>query len=239
MGSGEPHVSSVAGSKQSKPGLTRDQSKPPKPPVLLQFRIAMLTVLPLSAIALICVLLSSRVHESVPNIRHDSIPHLLINASGSSLITHYYQAGFSRFEEYLHQQQSSYIPDFDFRPVSNTLGQSEFFAGYNLFAATDVDVSADDGKYFLPDDDSLPLNATKYIDPRVPAHYGNILIPFIGQAVGIAFNIPGFPKDKQLILNGPVLGDIFCQAITKWNDPAIKALNPNVDLPNETIRVIG
>ncbi|KAJ3079751.1 Phosphate-binding protein PstS 1 [Rhizoclosmatium hyalinum] len=241
MGSGEPHVSSVAGSKQSKPGgtLTRDQSKPPKPPVLLQFRIVMLTVLPLSAIALICVLLSSRVHESVPNISHDSIPHLLINASGSSLITHYYQAGFSRFEEYLHQQQSSYIPDLDIRPGSNTLGQSEFFAGYNLFAATDVDVSADDGKYFLPDDDSLPLNATKYIDPRVPAHYGNILIPFVGQAVGIAFNIPGFPKDKQLVLNGPVLGDIFCQVITKWNDPAIKALNPNVDLPNETIRVIG
>src|SRR3954452_12696345 len=36
----------------------------------------------------------------------------------------------------------------------------------------------------------------------------------------------------QLRLNGQVLGDIYLGKITKWNDPAIKSLNPNVNLPD-------
>jgi phosphate transport system substrate-binding protein len=32
-----------------------------------------------------------------------------------------------------------------------------------------------------------------------------------------------------------VLGDIYLGKITKWSDPAIKALNPGVALPDATI----
>lgn len=39
----------------------------------------------------------------------------------------------------------------------------------------------------------------------------------------------------QLKLSGQVLGDIYLGKITKWNDPAIKALNPTLALPDAAI----
>ena len=47
-------------------------------------------------------------------------------------------------------------------------------------------------------------------------------------------NIQGI-KPGELKLSGPVLGDIYLGKITKWNDPAIKALNGSLELPDATI----
>ncbi|MDM0080536.1 phosphate ABC transporter substrate-binding protein PstS [Variovorax sp. J31P179] len=47
-------------------------------------------------------------------------------------------------------------------------------------------------------------------------------------------NIQGI-KPGELKLSGPVLGDIYLGKITKWNDAAIKALNPSLNLPDATI----
>ena len=47
-------------------------------------------------------------------------------------------------------------------------------------------------------------------------------------------NIVGM-KPGELKLNGQVLGDIYLGKITKWNDPAIKALNATLALPDATI----
>ncbi|WP_298926320.1 phosphate ABC transporter substrate-binding protein PstS [uncultured Ramlibacter sp.] len=47
-------------------------------------------------------------------------------------------------------------------------------------------------------------------------------------------NIKGIAPG-QLKLNGQVLGDIYLGKITKWNDPAIKALNGTLALPDEAI----
>jgi phosphate transport system substrate-binding protein len=49
------------------------------------------------------------------------------------------------------------------------------------------------------------------------------------------YNIPGV--DAELKFTGPVLADIFLGKITKWNDPAITKLNPNVKLPGTDITV--
>ena len=55
----------------------------------------------------------------------------------------------------------------------------------------------------------------------------------IGGVVPV-FNIPGIAT-RQMKLNGQVLGDIFLGKITKWNDPAIVALNPGLKLPDTQI----
>jgi len=47
-------------------------------------------------------------------------------------------------------------------------------------------------------------------------------------------NIQGV-KPGELKLNGQVLGDIYLGKITKWNDPAIKALNGSLNLPDAAI----
>jgi phosphate transport system substrate-binding protein len=55
----------------------------------------------------------------------------------------------------------------------------------------------------------------------------------IGGVVPVV-NIKGIAPG-QLKLNGQVLGDIFLGKITKWDDAAIKALNPTLALPADVI----
>ena len=50
-------------------------------------------------------------------------------------------------------------------------------------------------------------------------------------------HLPGIAAG-QLVLDGKTLADIYLGKITKWNDPAIKALNPKVALPNMSILVV-
>ena len=43
---------------------------------------------------------------------------------------------------------------------------------------------------------------------------------------------------KRLVLNGPVLANIYLGNITNWNAAAIKALNPDVNLPDQRITLV-
>jgi phosphate transport system substrate-binding protein len=58
----------------------------------------------------------------------------------------------------------------------------------------------------------------------------------IGGVVPVV-NVPGL-QPGQLKLDGALLADIFLGKIAKWDDAAIKALNPDVTLPALAIRVI-
>ncbi len=60
-------------------------------------------------------------------------------------------------------------------------------------------------------------------------------IPMVAGAVVITYNLPGNPKLK---LTPDVIADIFLGKITKWSDPRIKAINPNVELPDMAIVVV-
>ena len=53
------------------------------------------------------------------------------------------------------------------------------------------------------------------------------------------YNLSGIGSGK-LKLTGPVLAKIYLGQITKWNDKAIKALNPTIatKLPSSTISVV-
>jgi phosphate transport system substrate-binding protein len=50
-------------------------------------------------------------------------------------------------------------------------------------------------------------------------------------------NLDGI-KPNDLVLDGPTLANIFLGKITKWDDPAIKKLNPDVKLPSNAIVVV-
>ena len=54
---------------------------------------------------------------------------------------------------------------------------------------------------------------------------------------GIAYNL-SLPAGARLHLTGPVLAGIYLGQITRWNDPAITALNPGITLPPATINVV-
>ena len=58
----------------------------------------------------------------------------------------------------------------------------------------------------------------------------------IGGVVPV-INIKGIEPGKMR-LSGQVLGDIYLGKITKWDDAAIKALNPGLALPSDAITVV-
>jgi len=58
----------------------------------------------------------------------------------------------------------------------------------------------------------------------------------IGGVVPVV-NIKGITPG-QMKITGSVLGDIYLGKITKWNDPALAALNPGVPLPDAAIAVV-
>jgi phosphate transport system substrate-binding protein len=68
----------------------------------------------------------------------------------------------------------------------------------------------------------------------VLAKDGLIQFPTVIGGVVPVVNIKGIAPG-QIKLTGQVLGDIYLGKITKWNDPALTALNPGVPLPAEAI----
>lgn len=63
---------------------------------------------------------------------------------------------------------------------------------------------------------------------------GQMQFPTVIGGVVPVINIKGI-EPGQLKLTGQLLGDIFLGKVSKWNDPAIKALNPSLNLPDAQI----
>ena len=61
-----------------------------------------------------------------------------------------------------------------------------------------------------------------------------VQFPTVVGGVVPVINVKGIAPG-QLKLNGAVLGDIYLAKITKWNDPALVALNPGLALPDAAI----
>jgi phosphate transport system substrate-binding protein len=66
---------------------------------------------------------------------------------------------------------------------------------------------------------------------------GLVQFPVIVGGIVPVFNLPGIATGT-LHLTGPVLADIYLGKITKWDDPAIVALNSGVKLPDTAIAVV-
>jgi phosphate ABC transporter phosphate-binding protein/phosphate ABC transporter permease protein PstC len=76
-----------------------------------------------------------------------------------------------------------------------------------------------------------PLTFSEMEKAREAVH-----IPETIGSIIVSYNIPEVP-DKGLKLTGPILAGIYLGEITKWNDPQIKNLNPDLFLPAQNIIV--
>jgi phosphate transport system substrate-binding protein len=94
-------------------------------------------------------------------------------------------------------------------------------AGLNQIRARTVDFGASD----------MPLT-----DEQL-AKDGLVQFPTVIGGVVPVVNIRGI-NPGQIKLTGQVLGDIYLGKITKWNDPALTALNPGVPLPDADVAVV-
>jgi phosphate transport system substrate-binding protein len=94
-------------------------------------------------------------------------------------------------------------------------------AGLNQIRAKTVDFGASD----------MPLK------DDVLAKDGLVQFPTVIGGVVPVVNIQGIAPG-QIKLTGQLLGDIYLGKITKWNDPALAALNAGVPLPDAAISVV-
>lgn len=106
---------------------------------------------------------------------------------------------------------------FSFQRPGSGGGQSDFTANRNHFGSGDIPFPTDD------------YNTTKN------GASGNFFhIPFVVGGISFFYNIPG---TSEIDLDACTLSGIFQGEITRWNDPAIKALNPGFNL-NQPITVL-
>ena len=76
-----------------------------------------------------------------------------------------------------------------------------------------------------------PLNHEEFTEFKNALH-----IPVIVGGVVLAYNIPGV--GDGLKLTGDIVAKIYLGEITSWDDNAIVALNPNVNMPSKPINVV-
>jgi len=80
-------------------------------------------------------------------------------------------------------------------------------------------------------------NSDKPLMPDVLAKNNLVQFPQVVISIVPVVNLTGV-KPGELVIDGKTLADIFLGKITKWNDPALKALNPRVNLPDMAITTV-
>ena len=73
--------------------------------------------------------------------------------------------------------------------------------------------------------------------PRTSNKDGLAQWPMVMGGIVMVVNLPGV-KPGELVLDGPTVAQIYLGKISKWNDPAIKKLNPGLNLPDLAIASI-
>jgi phosphate transport system substrate-binding protein len=65
-------------------------------------------------------------------------------------------------------------------------------------------------------------------------------VPLVLGAVVPTHNVPGLPPGTRLRFTGAVLAEIFLGKVNRWNDPVLRANNPDLAdrLPDLPIRVV-
>lgn len=107
----------------------------------------------------------------------------------------------------------------NYQPSGSGAGIQAFIQGTVAFAGSDSALNEEKGE---------PAQA----DARCATGKA-INLPMVTGPVAVVYNLPGV---DGLRLSPKVLSGIFTSKITKWDDPAIKAENPDVQLPTTAIQ---
>ena len=75
------------------------------------------------------------------------------------------------------------------------------------------------------------------LDPKELDRLGMMQFPIVIGGVVPVVNIDGV-KPGQIRFTGQMLADIYLGKLKSWNDPAIRAINPDIRLPNTPITVV-
>jgi phosphate transport system substrate-binding protein len=136
-----------------------------------------------------------------------------INGAGSSA----QQAAVQGWTAGFNKDQPDVTVNYD--PVGSGGGRQQFIAGGVDFAGSDA---------YLTDDELTQA--------KQRCGGGDVFeLPNYISAIAVVYNLPGV---SDLNLSPDTIGKIFSGSITTWDDPAIKADNPNAQLPSTAITAV-
>ena len=117
-------------------------------------------------------------------------------------------------------QQANPDVTVNYDPVGSGGGRETFLSGGTAFAGSDAYLS----------DEELATS-----QERCAGDGGAVDIPHYLSAIGVAYNLPDV---EGLQLDAETIAGIFAGDISNWNDDAIAATNPDVDLPDLAINPV-
>ena len=109
----------------------------------------------------------------------------------------------------------------EYDPIGSGGGRTTFLDGGSDFAGTDS---------YLKDEE---YERSK---ERCPGDLGAVNLPHYISPIAVAYNLPDLGATLQL--SPLTLARIFANEIMNWNDPAIAADNPGVELPDLTVNPV-
>lgn len=122
-------------------------------------------------------------------------------------------------QQWVGQSSTLFGLNINWQVSSSVIGLNNFGQKQIDFAASDIPYSAQQSTYY----------------PTQPYQY----LPDVAGGLAFMYNVTGNDGQRisSLNLNPSLVGQIFLGEITKWNDPQIKAANPNVapNLPNTNV----
>ncbi|MFD1828833.1 MULTISPECIES: phosphate ABC transporter substrate-binding protein PstS [Streptomyces] len=107
--------------------------------------------------------------------------------------------------------------EINYKPTGSGAGIQEFLQGKTGFAGSDSALKEDEVEQ----------------SRQVCKSGQGINLPMVGGPVAVGYNLSGV---DDLVLDADTIAKIFDSKITKWDDPAIKKLNPGADLPSTKIQ---
>ncbi len=131
-----------------------------------------------------------------------------LNASGSTLQLVYQQAAIQAYKSVQPNVTVNYGGG------GSGKGRTDLASGVVQFAGSDSPIPSDEVANFKG---------------KTVLYYPILISP-----ITVSYNLSGV---SNLKLDAPVIADIFQGKIKKWNDPAIKSLNPGVSLPSTAITI--
>ncbi|MCF3653321.1 MAG: phosphate ABC transporter substrate-binding protein PstS [Aigarchaeota archaeon] len=134
----------------------------------------------------------------------------VVNGAGASFLNPQMQAWASKFYELTGGRIQ-----INYQSIGSGAGQAKFREGILDFAGSDP-----------------PLKPEIYDEFKEKG--GIVQFPVIIGTIAVVYNIPNVESGK-LKLTGEVIAKIYMGEIVYWDDPAIKALNPELNLPHEKI----
>ncbi len=108
----------------------------------------------------------------------------------------------------------------NYDPIGSGGGREQFLSGGSDFAGSDG----------LMDEEEFAQSQERCASERGAVHIPHYISP-----IAVAFNLEGI---DELNMSADVIGGIFDDSITNWNDAAIADLNPDVELPDLAINPV-